>query len=40
MDEKIYQLMHKYGKLTSCDHTKPHAVDKLFITELKVLLNR
>lgn len=36
MNERIYQIMHKYGKLTSCDHEKPATVDKLFVEELKI----
>ena len=33
-EDKYYQIMHKYGKLTSCNSEKPHAVDKLFLEEL------
>lgn len=36
-DKKIFQLMHKYGKLTSCNHEEPHPVDKLFVKELQEL---
>ena len=31
---KYYQLMHKFGKLTSCDAENPHPVDEKFIEEL------
>ena len=33
--KKLYQLMHKYGKLTSCDSDNPHTIDIMFMEELK-----
>jgi hypothetical protein len=38
INTKIYQLMHKYGKLTSCNEEKPHNIDELFANELLKLL--
>ena len=32
--QRIYQIMHKYGKLNSCDAEKPNRVDELFVEEL------
>lgn len=37
-DKRLFQLMHKFGKLTSCDSEKPHTIDKMFVNELKDLL--
>jgi hypothetical protein len=35
---RIFQLMHKYGKLTSCNSQEPAAVDVKFVDELEDLL--
>ena len=35
--KKAYQIMHKYGKLTSLDSDNPHVVDERFIEEIKEL---
>ena len=32
--KKILQIMHKYGKLSSCNAEKPNNADKLFVEEL------
>ena len=36
MNKKIryYQIMHKFGKLTSCDSENPAKCDEMFIDEL------
>lgn len=40
MKLKIYQTMHKYGKLTSCNSNKPHPIDKKFVEEIiKIIEN-
>ena len=31
---KILQVMHKYGKLTSCNSEAPEKVDELFVQEI------
>jgi len=37
-DLKIYRLMHKFGKLASCNSEKPNTADKMFVEELKELM--
>ena len=39
-DKRLYQIMHKYGKLTSVNSDNPHECDKMFIKEIKGALNR
>jgi len=34
---KIYQAMHKFGKLQSCNSDEPANVDKLFVQEIEDL---
>jgi len=38
-DKKIYFIMHKYGKLTSCNADKPSKADIMFVEELKISIN-
>lgn len=41
MDQKtrLYQIMHKYGKLTSCDSSKPNVNDQMFVDEILGIQN-
>lgn len=32
---QLYRIMHKYGKLASCDSNKPNTSDKMFLEEFK-----